>query len=106
MTDLSNLMKQVQQMQEQMKQAQEEIARQELTGEAGAGLVKVTMNGHHTVKKVELDPSLLSEDREVVEDLIAAAVNDVVRKIAEKNKDQFSGLASGLNLPEGFKFPF
>lgn len=104
--DLNNLMKQVQQMQEQMQKAQEEIARQEVTGESGAGLVKVTMNGRHEVKKVELDPSLLREDQEVVEDLIAAAVNDVVRKVGEVNKSKLSGFASGLNLPEGFKFPF
>lgn len=106
MTDLSGLMKQVQQMQEQMQKAQEEIARQEVTGESGAGLVKVTMNGRHEVKRVELDPSLLSEDKEVVEDLIAAAVNDVVRKLAETSKGSLAGLASGLNLPPGFKFPF
>ena len=106
MTDLNNLMKQVQQMQEQMKKAQEDIAKQELTGEAGAGLVRITMNGRHDVKKVEIDPSLLSEDKEVVEDLVGAAINDVVRKVAEKNKDQMSGFASGLNLPEGFKLPF
>ena len=106
MTDLNNLMKQVQQMQEQMQKAQEEMARQEVTGESGAGMVKVTMNGRHEVKKVELDQNLLDEDREVVEDLIAAAVNDVVRKVAEKNKNQLSGFASGLNLPPGFKLPF
>ena len=106
MTDLNNLMKQVQQMQEQMQKAQEEMARQEVTGESGAGMVKVTMNGRHEVKKVELDQTLLDEDREVVEDLIAAAVNDVVRKVAENNKSQLSGFASGLNLPPGFKLPF
>ncbi|MDT8397985.1 MAG: YbaB/EbfC family nucleoid-associated protein [Pseudomonadales bacterium] len=106
MTDLNQLLKQAQQMQEQMQKAQEESARQEVTGESGAGLVRVTMNGRHDVKKVELDKSLLAEDKEVVEDLIAAAINDVVRKIAEKNKSQLSGLAEGLNLPPGFKLPF
>lgn len=106
MTDLNNLMKQVQQMQEQMQKAQEEIARQEVTGESGAGLVKVTMNGRHETRKVELDSSLLGEDKEVLEDLIAAAVNDAVRKVGEANKSKISGFASGLNLPPGFKLPF
>ncbi len=106
MTDLSNLLKQAQQMQEQMQKAQEEIARQELTGEAGAGMVKVTMNGRHEVRKVELDSGLMGEDKEVIEDLIAAAINDAVRKVADNNKQQFAGLASGLNLPPGFKLPF
>lgn len=106
MTDLNNLMKQVQQMQEQMQKAQEEMEKQEVTGEAGAGLTRVTMNGRHEVKKVALDPSLMDEEKEVVEDLIAAAVNDAVRKVTENNKNKLSGFTSGLNLPEGFKFPF
>ena len=106
MTDLGDLMKQVQQMQEQLQKAQKEMAEKEVTGESGAGLVKVTMNGKHDVKKVVLDPSLMQEEKAVVEDLIAAAVNDAVRKVAENNKNQFAGMAPGLNLPEGFKFPF
>lgn len=106
MTDLNDIMKQAKQMQEQMQKAQEEQAKKEVTGESGAGLVKVTMNGRHDVKNVSMDPSLLSEDKEVIEDLIAAAVNDAVRKVGESSKSQLSGLTSGLNLPEGFKLPF
>jgi nucleoid-associated protein EbfC len=106
MTDLSNIMQQAKQMQEQMKKAQEELAQKEVTGESGAGLVKVIMNGQHSVKNLDLDPSLFSEDKEVVEDLIVAAMNDAVRKVGENSKNQLSGLTSGLNLPEGFKLPF
>ncbi len=106
MTDFGDLMKQVQQMQEQFQQAQKELAEQEVTGESGAGLVKVTMNGKHQVNKVNLDSSLMQEEQSLVEDLVAAAVNDAVRKVAENNKDQLAGMASGLNMPEGFKFPF
>lgn len=106
MTDFGDLMKQVQQMQEQFQKAQKELAEREVTGESGAGLVKVTMNGKHQVKNVDLDASLMQEDQALVEDLVAAAVNDAVRKVAESNKDQFAGMTSGFNLPEGFKFPF
>jgi nucleoid-associated protein EbfC len=106
MTDINNIMKQAQQMQEQMQKAQEELAQKEVKGESGAGLVTIIMNGRHDVKKINLDPGLLSEDKEMVEDLIAAAFNDAVRKIGENNKNQLSGLTSGLNLPEGFKLPF
>jgi DNA-binding YbaB/EbfC family protein len=106
MTDLNELLKQAKSMQEQLQKAQQEQAEREVTGESGAGLVRVTMNGRHDVKKVHLDPGLVNEDLSLVEDLIAAAVNDAVRKIAENNQNQFAGMASGLNLPEGFKFPF
>lgn len=106
MTDLNNLLKQAQQMQEQMQKAQQELAEKEVTGESGAGLVRVTMNGKHEVKNIALDPSLMQEEQSLVEDLVAAACNDAVRKVAENNKNQFAGMASGLNLPEGFKFPF
>lgn len=106
MTDLNDLLKQAKAMQEQMQKAQQELAEKEVTGESGAGLVKVTMNGRHDVKNVTLDPSLMSEDLSLVEDLVAAAVNDAVRKIQESNQNQFAGMASGMNLPEGFKFPF
>jgi len=106
MTDLNELLKQAKSMQEQLQKAQQEQAEREVTGESGAGLVRVTMNGRHDVKKVHLDPGLGNEDLSLVEDLIAAAVNDAVRKIAENNQNQFAGMASGLNLPEGFKFPF
>jgi len=106
MTDIAGLMQQAKKMQEQMQKAQEELAQMECTGEAGAGLVKVVMNGGHEVRNVELDPSLLQEDKEIIEDLLAAATNDAVKKVAENNKNQLSGMTAGLNLPEGFKFPF
>lgn len=106
MTDLNDLMKQAKAMQEQMQKAQEELAEKEVTGESGAGLVKVTMNGRHDVKNVSLDESLMSEELSLVEDLVAAAVNDAVRKVQENNKSQFADMTSGFNLPEGFKFPF
>jgi DNA-binding YbaB/EbfC family protein len=106
MSDLNNLMQQARKMQEQLQKVQEEQAKQLVTGESGAGLVKITMNGHHDVKNVQLDPSLLSEDREVVEDLIAAAINATVRKIADSNKNSLAGMAAGMGLPPGFKMPF
>lgn len=104
--DLGELMKQAQQMQEKMQQAQEDLARAEVIGEAGAGMVKVTMNGRHDVKRVQIDPDLLKEDKEMLEDLLAAAVNDAVRRVEEKNKEQLSSMAGGLGLPDGFKMPF
>lgn len=106
MTDINELMKQAKQMQEQMQRAQQESANTVLVGESGAGLVKIHMNGRHDVQKVELDDGLMSEDKDVIEDLIAAAINDVVKKIEEKNRDNMSGMAAGLKLPEGFKLPF
>jgi DNA-binding YbaB/EbfC family protein len=106
MTDLNELLKQAKQMQEQMQKAQQDAANTIIIGEAGAGLVKVHMNGRHDVSRVELDADLLSEDKDVIEDLIAAAINDAVKKIEEQSRDTFSGMASGMRLPEGFKFPF
>lgn len=106
MTDIAGLMQQAKKMQEQMQKAQEELANLECTGEAGAGLVKVTINGKHEVKNVDIDQSLLEEDKGIVEDLIAAAMNAAVRKVAENNQNQLSGMTAGLNLPEGFKLPF
>ncbi len=106
MTDIAGLMQQAKKMQEQMQKAQEELAHLECTGEAGAGLVKVTMNGKHEVKNVDIDQSLLEEDKEIIEDLIAAAMNAAVKKVAENNNNQLSGMTAGLNLPEGFKLPF
>ena len=106
MADLTGLMKQVEMMQEQMKKAQEELASKEFTGEAGAGLVTVTLNGRFEARKVVIDDSLMNEEREVLEDLIAAAITAATRKISESSSNQFSGMAGGLNLPEGFKFPF
>ena len=104
--DMSKLMQQAQKMQEQMKQVQEEQEKLEVLGESGGGLIKVTMTGKHDVKRVEVDPSLLTEDKEVLEDLLAAAVNDAVRRVEEQNKDSMAGMTQGLNLPPGFKLPF
>ena len=103
--DIKDLMKQAQQMQEQMQKAQQAIAGKEVQSEAGAGLVKVTMNGRHDVRGVNIDSSLLTEDKEILEDLIAAAVNDAVRKVEAANKDAMSGLAGGVDL-SNFKMPF
>jgi DNA-binding YbaB/EbfC family protein len=103
---LGNLMRQAQQMQETMKKAQAELAQLEVTGESGAGMVKVTLNGHHEAKKVTIEPKLLSEDKDMLEDLLVAAVNDAVRKIAARSQEKYSGLMSGLNLPPGVKLPF
>ncbi len=104
--NMSELMKQAQKMQEQLQKQQEAIANAEVTGESGAGMVKVTMNGRHDVKRVQLDDSLMSEDKEILEDLLAAAVNDAVRKIEDTNKNTLSGLAEGMGFPPGFKMPF
>ena len=103
---LGNLMRQAQQMQETMKKAQAELAALEVTGESGAGMVKVTLNGHHEAKKVTIEPRLLAEDKDMLEDLLVAAVNDAVRKIAARSQEKYSGLMSGLNLPPGMKLPF
>lgn len=103
---LGNLMRQAQQMQETMKKAQAELAQLEVTGEAGGGMVKVTMNGHHETNKVAIEPKLLAEDKDMLEDLLVAAVNDAVRKIAARSQEKYSGLMSGLNLPPGMKLPF
>ena len=103
---IGNLMKQAQKMQEDMQKAQEELKNLEVEGQAGGNLVKVTMTGKHEVRKVHIDDSLLSDDKDMLEDLIAAAMNDASNKVEELTKDQFSGLASGLNLPTGMKLPF
>ena len=103
---ISELMQQAQKMQADMQKAQEELANAEVQGESGAGLVSVIMTGRHDVKRVSIDDSVLGEDKEVLEDLLAAAVNDAVRKVEAHNRDAMSGLASGMNLPPGFKMPF
>ncbi len=103
---LGNLMKQAQKIQEEMAKAQEALAQAEVTGEAGGGLVKVTMNGRHEVRRVEIDDSLLGDDKEMLEDLIAAACNDAVHRVEEMAREQMSGLTAGLPLPPGMKLPF
>ena len=106
MTDLNEIMKQAKRMQEQFQKAQEEQLKTKTEGESGAGLVRITMNGKHDVLNVSLDDALLGEDKAVIEDLLAAAVNDAVRKIEEKNKESLSGMTGGMKMPDGFKFPF
>jgi len=103
---LAGLMKQAQAMQDNMKKAQDEIAAMQIEGASGAGLVKVTMTGRHDVKRVSIDASLLTEDKDVLEDLVAAAVNDAVRKVEAASQEKMSGMTAGLPLPPGFKLPF
>ena len=103
---MAGLMKQAQQMQERMQKMQEELANAEVTGQAGAGLVSVVMNGRHDVKRITLDDSLMQEDKEVLEDLIAAAVNDAVRKVEQNSQEKMAGMTAGMQLPPGFKMPF
>jgi len=106
MQGIGDLMKQAKQVQENMQKMQSELAAAEVLGESGAGLVKVTMTGRHDVKSVAIDPSLMSEDKEMLEDLLAAAVNDAVRKVETFNKDKMSALTGGMNIPSDFKMPF
>jgi len=103
---LAGLMKQAQQMQENMQRAQEELAQTEVEGQAGAGLVKITMTCRHGVKRVAIDPSLLGEDKDMLEDLIAAAMNDAVRRVETTTQEKLAGVTGGMGLPPGFKLPF
>ncbi|MBS7326562.1 MAG: YbaB/EbfC family nucleoid-associated protein [Thiopseudomonas sp.] len=103
---MAGLMKQAQMMQEKMQKMQEELANAEVTGESGAGMVSVVMTGRHDVRRVSIDDSLMQEDKEILEDLIAAAVNDAVRKIEKSSQDNMSNMTAGLQLPPGFKMPF
>jgi nucleoid-associated protein EbfC len=103
---LGNLMKQAQRMQETMQKAQAELADMEVTGQAGGGMVSVVMTGRHDVKRVAIDDSLLKEEKEMLEDLLAAAVNDAVRKVETTTQEKMSGLTAGMGLPSGFKMPF
>ena len=103
---LAGLMKQAQQMQENMKRAQAELALLEVEGASGAGLVKVTMTCKHDVKRVVIDPSLLADDKDMLEDLVAAAFNAAVRKAEETSQEKMGKLTAGLPLPPGMKFPF
>ncbi len=102
---IAGLMKQAQQMQEKMAKAQEELASIEVQGESGAGMVKVTMTCKHDMRRVFIDPSVL-DDKDMLEDLIAAAVNDAVRKIEATTQAKMSGFTAGMNLPPGMKLPF
>jgi DNA-binding YbaB/EbfC family protein len=103
---LGNLMKQAQKIQTDMAKAQQELANMEITGQSGGGLVTVVMTGKHEVKRVTVDDSLLEEDKDMLEDLIAAAINDAVHRVEQTVKDKFSGLTAGMGLPPGVKLPF
>jgi nucleoid-associated protein EbfC len=103
---LAGLMKQAQAMQENMKNAQEAIAAMEVEGEAGGGMVKIVMTGRHDVKRVTIAPALLAEDKDMLEDLVAAAMNDAVRKVEAASQQKMAGLTAGMPLPPGFKLPF
>jgi DNA-binding YbaB/EbfC family protein len=102
---LGNLMKQAQAMQENMQKMQEEVAKMEVEGQAGGGMVKVVMTGRHDIKRVSIDDSVM-DDKEMLEDLVAAAVNDAVRQVEKTSQEKMSGLTAGMNLPPGMKLPF
>lgn len=106
MKGIGDLMKQAQEMQSNMQKMQEELAQAEVEGQAGAGLVSIVMTGRHDVKQVSIDDSLMSEDKEILEDLLAAAVNDAVRKVEASSREKMAGMTSGMNLPPDFKMPF
>ncbi len=103
---MGNLMKQAQKMQADMQKAQEEIAKAEVNGESGAGLVKIVMNGRHDVRSVVIDDSLMQEDKEILEDLIAAAINDAVRKVESTTQEKMAKITGGMGMPPGFNMPF
>ncbi len=103
---LAGLMKQAQQMQENMKRMQDQLATLEVEGQSGAGMIKVTMTCKHEVRRISIDPSVMGDDREMLEDLITTAMNDAVRKVEVMVNEKMSGMTSGLPLPPGFKMPF
>ena len=103
---MGNMMKQAQQMQERMQKMQEEVANMEVTGESGAGLVKVTITGSHSVRRVEIDESLMEDDKDMLEDLVAAAFNDAARRVEEAQKEKMGDVTGGMQMPPGFKMPF
>lgn len=103
---MGQLMRQAQQMQENMEKAQQELAALEVVGEAGGGMVKATMSCKHEMRGIEIDPSLLGDDKDMLEDLVAAAVNDAVRKVEQTVQEKYAGMTSGLGLPAGMKLPF
>ena len=103
---IGNLMKQAQKMQADMQKAQEQLAEMEVSGESGGGMVKVTMSGKHEVRRVTIDDSLMSDDKEMLEDLIAAAINDAVNKVEKTSQEKMSGMMAGMPMPPGMKMPF
>lgn len=106
MFNMEDIMKQAQGMQAKMQELQEQVAKLEVQGQAGAGMVKVTMTGRNDVRNIEIDPSLMGEDKEMLEDLVAAAVNDAVRRVEEAKTEKMGSLTAGMNIPPGFKMPF
>ncbi len=106
MFNMGNMMKQAQLMQERLQKAQDEIARMEVTGESGAGMVKITITGNHEVRRVEIDDSIFGDDKEICEDLLAAAYNDAHRRIEVQSKEKLSAVTGGMQLPPGMKLPF
>jgi len=103
---IGQLMKQAQQMQEQMQKAQQDMANLTVSGESGGGMVRITMTCKHEVRALEIDDSLVGDDREMLEDLVIAAFNDAVRRVEQTVQEKFAGMTSGLSLPPGFKLPF
>jgi len=103
---MGNMMKQAQQMQSKMQKAQEDLANIEVIGESGAGMVKVTMTCNHNVRRVEVDDALVGDDKEMLEDLVAAAMNDAVRRVQETTQERMGDVTGGMGLPAGFKMPF
>ncbi|MCE3285518.1 MAG: hypothetical protein K0R70_1774 [Steroidobacteraceae bacterium] len=103
---IGNMMKQAQMMQANMQKAQAEIAAMEVTGESGGGLVKITMNGKHEASRVQIDPAVPLDDREMVEDLVAAAINDAAQRVEKETQQRMAAVMGGMNLPPGFKLPF
>lgn len=103
---MGNLMRQAQQMQESMQKAQAELADMEITGESGGGMVKIVLNGRHEAKAITIEPKLLSEDKDLLEDLVVSAINVAVAKLAARTEEKYAGLMSGLNLPADMKLPF
>ncbi len=103
---IGQLMQQAQRMQEDLKRAQDEIARLEVTGSAGGGMVEVSMTGRHEVRRVRIDRKLMADDPEMAEDMVTAAVNDAVNKVAQASQEKLGSVSSGMNLPLGFKLPF
>lgn len=104
--NFGNMMKQAEALQRNMQKAQEEIAQMEVTGEAGGGMVKVTMTGRHEARRVQIEPAVFGEDREMLEDLLAAAINDAVRKVEAGSQERMASAMGGMKLPPGMKLPF
>ncbi|KAA6184548.1 YbaB/EbfC family nucleoid-associated protein [Thiohalocapsa marina] len=103
---LGGMLKQAQKMQEELKEAQERLGKEEVTGESGGGMVRVTMTCRHEARRVEIDPSLLTDDKDMLEDLVVAAINDAVRRVGDRTKESMADLTAGLPLPPGMKLPF